>query len=164
MQTSGNPVELILPRQAAIRLLLLSLVLLGLTSAFSYIAGNASAPVPVVAPPPKPLAVPPPVMQVVLPAPNPVEQPVPSPAMSQPLAGRTYLQMGAVERGVGEVFVEFLKRRGLPAVLAPGPNAEIYRVLVGPLKDLDEITRVQAELQAAGFSTFLRRYRQTSAP
>jgi cell division septation protein DedD len=69
----------------------------------------------------------------------------------------TYLQMAAVDRGVAEVFVEVLLRKGFEAVIANGPTEDMFRVLVGPVKDATSLARVKADLQAAGFTSFPRK-------
>lgn len=78
-----------------------------------------------------------------------------------PIQGKTYFQMAAVERGVAEVFVEYLGRKGFPALLAPGPNESIYRVLVGPVEGAETFAKTQQALIDAGFTTFTRRYKPT---
>ena len=60
--------------------------------------------------------------------------PVPeAPLFAEPKAGSVYIQMGAVEKGVSVIFAEGLRKRGLPAFVAPGPSEKIFRVLIGPL-------------------------------
>jgi cell division septation protein DedD len=65
--------------------------------------------------------------------------------------------MAAVDRGVAEVFVEVLRRKGFQAVIAKGPTEDIFRVLVGPVKDATSLARVKADLQAVGFTSFARK-------
>jgi cell division septation protein DedD len=91
------------------------------------------------------------------PLPQAVEKP---PARKEPpraLNGGTYLQMAAVDRGVANVYVEVLSRKGFQAIMAPGPTPDIFRVLVGPLKDAATLARVKADLQDAGFTSFARK-------
>ena len=71
--------------------------------------------------------------------------------------GATYLQMAAVDRGVAEVYLEVLRRKGFQARIADGPTADIFRVLVGPVKDAASLARVRADLQAEGFTSFPRK-------
>lgn len=69
----------------------------------------------------------------------------------------TYLQVLAVKRPDAEVVLETLRKRGFPAVIAPGPNDTIFRVLVGPYKDTTGIGKVKADLESAGFKPFIVR-------
>jgi cell division septation protein DedD len=71
--------------------------------------------------------------------------------------GATYLQMAAVDRGVAEVYLEVLRRKGFQARIADGPTPDIFRVLVGPVKDAASLARVKADLQAEGFTSFPRK-------
>jgi hypothetical protein len=53
--------------------------------------------------------------------------------------------------------VESLKNKGIAAVLAPGPNDETVRVLVGPL-DSATIGKMRVDLESAGFKPFAKKY------
>ena len=74
------------------------------------------------------------------------------------LAGNTFWQVAATERGMAEVTCEFLARRGLPAVLGDSPSPGIFRVLVGPIRTPDETGRHKVVLDAAGFHPFIKKY------
>ncbi len=80
------------------------------------------------------------------------------PRSEQPIHGKTYLQLAALDRERAEVLVETLARNGFRAVLADGPTEGIYRILVGPFDDADTLARNQADLQALGFTSFPRRH------
>ena len=73
------------------------------------------------------------------------------------IPGDIYLQIAAVDRGMSEVLVELLRRKGFQAEIALGPTADIFRVMVGPTKDAAELARIKADLQAAGFTSFARK-------
>ncbi|HUQ90868.1 MAG TPA: hypothetical protein VM120_04240 [Bryobacteraceae bacterium] len=76
-----------------------------------------------------------------------------------PAPGQQFLQVVASTRPDCEIIVDVLKRKGFPAVVAPGPSVGTFRVLVGPLPDTGAITRTRAELEAAGFQKpYLRKY------
>ncbi|HBY61137.1 MAG TPA: hypothetical protein DEH78_15045 [Solibacterales bacterium] len=75
----------------------------------------------------------------------------------EPASGELYLQVGSVERGMAEVFVEVLKRRNLPAKYIPGVKDNVYRVLVGPLAK-SQLTSTGEQLTELGFSGFPRRF------
>ena len=71
--------------------------------------------------------------------------------------GQWFLQVAAVERGVAEVFVEVLARKGFPGRVAEGPDAKTFRVLVGPLPRT-EIPNTKSALDQAGLTAFVRTY------
>jgi len=77
-------------------------------------------------------------------------------ATSEPLPG-SYLQVAAPKRTAADGVVESLKNKGIVAVLAPGPNEDTVRVLVGPL-DSSTIGKMRMELESAGFKPFPKKY------
>lgn len=76
--------------------------------------------------------------------------------ISDPMPG-IYLQVAAPRRTAAEGVIASLKNQGTTAVLAPGPNEETVRVLVGPLNKAD-IGKVRLELEGAGFKPFVKNY------
>ncbi|MBI3471687.1 MAG: SPOR domain-containing protein [Candidatus Solibacter usitatus] len=158
MTSKPRGFELSLERRQMVVVMLLAGALLALISATAYFAGNSMTlePVPALVVQPKLILTPPP-----LPAP-PTEAPAPASRGSRLIAGQTYLQLAAVDRGIAEVFVEFLSREGFPAVVGPGPDETLYRVLVGPLKE-SQISVTQAQLKAAGYGSFVRKYQAPRA-
>jgi hypothetical protein len=95
-------------------------------------------------------------------APRPAEpKPVPearpdSGGLSEPVPG-SYLQVAAPRRTAAGGVVESLKNKGITAVLAPGPNEDTVRVLVGPL-DASALGKMRVDLESAGFKPFAKRY------
>ena len=89
---------------------------------------------------------------------SPGKAPELRPVAPELLAGNTFWQVAATERGMAEVTCEFLTRRGLPAVLGDSPSPGIFRVLVGPIQTPDETSRHKANLDAAGFHPFIKKY------
>ncbi len=86
--------------------------------------------------------------------------PHPTASASRPgsrISGDTYLQIAALDRGMSEVLVEFLRRKGFQAKIALGATEDIFRVMVGPAKDAAALARIRADLQAAGFTSFARK-------
>ena len=76
-----------------------------------------------------------------------------------PEPGETYLQVMAVAKSEAEVLTEVLVRKGFRAFVSPGPNDKLFRVLVGPTKDIDEVARLKAELEAAtGARPFVKKF------
>jgi len=82
----------------------------------------------------------------------------PATPSAQPAPGETYLQVAAVKRPEAELVAEVLNKKGFRSLIAPHPTEAVYRVLVGPLKDVDEIARIRADLEAAGFKPILRKF------
>jgi hypothetical protein len=76
--------------------------------------------------------------------------------ISEPAAG-TYLQVAAPKRTAAGGVVESLKNKGITAVLAPGPNEDTVRVLVGPL-DMASLGKMRVDLESAGFKPFAKKY------
>ena len=95
------------------------------------------------------------------PATAPPEAPRPEPRaavseVSNPAPG-SYLQVAAPKRTAADGVVESLKNKGIAAVLAPGPNEDTVRVLVGPL-DSATIGKMRLDLESAGFKPFAKKY------
>ena len=88
---------------------------------------------------------------------GPVKPPE-APVFQDPLPGKSYIQMAAVEKGVAAVFAEGLRSHGLTAFVAPGPDTRIFRVLIGPVSDPQAYTATKQELDKIGLSTFMRQY------
>ncbi len=76
--------------------------------------------------------------------------------ISDPAPG-TYLQVAAPKRTAAGGVVESLRNKSIAAVLAPGPNEETVRVLVGPL-DSSSIGKMKTDLESAGFKPFSKKY------
>ncbi|MGE5488310.1 MAG: SPOR domain-containing protein [bacterium] len=83
--------------------------------------------------------------------------------VGSPAPGETYLQVVAVKRTEAEVVVDVLRQKGFRALVAPVvvdgvASGDLYRALVGPVKDATDLARTKAELEAAGFKPIIRRY------
>jgi cell division septation protein DedD len=98
-------------------------------------------------------------------APKPTTAPKPAPApahttagskISEPVPG-SYLQVLAPKRSAADGVVDSLKSKGITAVLAPGPNEDSVRILVGPL-DSSSMGKMRADLESAGFKPFAKKY------
>ena len=68
-----------------------------------------------------------------------------------------YLQVAAAAQPQAGVVVETLKKKGFPALLAKGPNATLFRVVVGPYADAATLGRAKADLENAGFRPLVRK-------
>ena len=114
------------------------------------VVSKPQSPAPVVA---KPVAVPAPAKKVVIgPAVAESEQMPPvkrySGAMIEPKPGQTYLQIGAYGPTFTHAFVEELRGKGFQPVVAQGPAAGVYRVMIGPL-NRDSLKLAQAQVEQA---------------
>jgi hypothetical protein len=76
--------------------------------------------------------------------------------VAEPTPG-TYLQVAAPKRTAAGGIVDSLKNKSITAVLAPGPNEETVRILVGPL-DAASLGKTRSDLESAGFKPFLKKY------
>jgi cell division septation protein DedD len=76
--------------------------------------------------------------------------------VSEPAPG-VYLQVAAPKRNAAGGVVDSLKNKSIAAVLAPGPNEDTVRVLVGPL-DSGSIGKMKMDLESAGFKPFSKKY------
>jgi hypothetical protein len=77
---------------------------------------------------------------------------------AEPQRGEIYLQMKAISKGMAVILVESLRSHGLAAFVAPGSNANIRRVLVGPLKGEDELSKAKKEMTSLELSFVARRF------
>jgi hypothetical protein len=149
--------EFVLGRRQIASLLFVFTIILIVCVGVSYMAGKAMPAKPAPAPPPVPAASvarepePPPIVLNQEPAPE-------APLFADPRAGSIYIQMGAVEKGVSVIFAEGLRKRGLPAFVAPGPSEKIFRVLIGPLPDQAAYLKAKQTVDEIGLSTFARRF------
>jgi len=74
-----------------------------------------------------------------------------------PGPGNMYLQVAAAAQPQAGVVVDTLKQKGFPALLAQGPNATLFRVMVGPFADASSLGKAKAELENAGFRPLVRK-------
>ena len=79
-------------------------------------------------------------------------------ALAEPAAGQTFLQVGAVAKPEADVLMRVLQKKGFHARIAPGPNDALVRVLVGPARETAGIAQLKAELEQAGFKSFVKKY------
>ena len=68
-----------------------------------------------------------------------------------------YLQVAAAAQPQAGVVVDTLKQKGFPAILTPGPNATLFRVMVGPFADAAALGKAKADLESAGFHPLVRK-------
>ncbi len=74
-----------------------------------------------------------------------------------PGPGNMYLQVAAVAQPQAGVVVDTLKQKGFPAILGQGPNATLFRVMVGPFTDAAALGKAKADLENAGFHPLVRK-------
>jgi len=75
-----------------------------------------------------------------------------------PRAGERYLQVAALGPSYTGRFVEELRGRGLRPVIAPGPEASVFRVLVGPFAARAQLLQAKDGLEKSGLEVLERRY------
>jgi cell division septation protein DedD len=92
--------------------------------------------------------------------PMPVEDFSDVPMFAEPEIGSVYLQMAAVEKPNAAIFVDGLRSHGFRSFVAPGPDARIFRVLIGPLPTPASFEHAKQQLDGIGLTTFARKYVQ----
>jgi cell division septation protein DedD len=156
--------EIVLGRRQLASVLFVATVTVAVLTSLSYVAGKSLAPAPKTVevvrtvPVPEPAAAPA-VVATLVPAKTVAKGPE-SPIFAEPRQGALYLQMGAVEKGIAVIFAEGLRTHGLEAFVAPGPNENIFRVLIGPLTDEHAYQKAKDAVGQIGLTTFARRYQQ----
>jgi len=110
-----------------------------------YLSGRSSASPPII---------PAPALRSI---PDPPAPPKPVASNADPIPGKTYLQLAALDRRMADTFVKVVRKKGFPAIVAKGPTESIFRVLVGPMEDAATLARTQADLQALGYKSFPRK-------
>ncbi len=95
------------------------------------------------------------------PAPAPAVPPPFDSYFYEPEPGQLFLQVAAADRGIAEVFAEYLARKQFTPRIATGPDERSYRVLVGPIENNEQLSELRTGLEKAGFHPFLRRYKST---
>ena len=159
--------EFVLGRRQVASLSFIGIVVLMICVAAAYLAGKSTSPKAapevitrvVEVPAPAPVLIKQDIKQQSAPAPKADVKPVLEPPLYiQPKIGEVYIQMGAVEKGIAEIFAEGLRKRGLPGSVASGPTPNIYRVLIGPLPDPASFVKAKAAVDKIGLSTFARKY------
>jgi hypothetical protein len=183
--------ELVVGRQQIATWLFLGMIVIAATATFSYLAGKAAKPgkpsAPISGeqtPQPKPAhqaettavgtpATPggtAPPEQTTLPQASIARMPAfggapitsNKPIFAEPEVGKIYLQIGAVSKGMAVILAEGLRSHGCESFVAPGPSANVFRVLIGPLKDPAAFTRAKAEIDSIDLGSFVRRYEKTA--
>jgi cell division septation protein DedD len=104
-------------------------------------------------PTPAPVAAPVPQKVTETSAAKPYESaPVAAPPAPVAAAGSaSYLQVAAMKRADADHMVSVLRDRGFPALVGESPKEGLFRVLVGPYKDMPSLVDAKAKLRAAGF-------------
>ena len=142
---------------------------IGLVTAFAYLsvrivtARSEAKTAPVVeakAPAAAPVA-----PQAAAPQPAKPKPPLPAPkplradfTVINPQAGERYLQVAAVSPHMVLTYVDGLRKMNFEAVVAPGPTADLLRILVGPFVDSESMDQAKAQLQLNGRSPIVRSY------
>ena len=93
------------------------------------------------------------------PTPEPPRKQASLGSSGEPSPGQTFLQVVASTRPDCEMIASVLKRKGFAASVVPGPNENVFRVLVGPLADSSAVSKARTDLEAVGFQKpIVRKY------
>ncbi|MSV35446.1 MAG: hypothetical protein EXQ47_07590 [Bryobacterales bacterium] len=182
-QQETGEYEIVLGRAQIASWLFVAVIVIAACSSLAYLAGKSTTakkvaaadvkppePAPATTPqavpqtPPAPLPTASIVVQpkVAQPKADPQTPPATSksaqPLFAEPVTGKVYIQMGAVERGMAIILAEGLRSHGFDAFVAPGPSDRIFRVLIGPLPDPESFRQAKAAVDAIELSTFARKY------
>lgn len=91
----------------------------------------------------------------------PTEEPAPKPRSGSdafaPQPGQTFLQVAAELHDSAASAASVLNKSGFNAHVALAPNGKLFRVLVGPVKDKNDLAATRDALKAKGFLTVIVR-------
>ena len=88
-------------------------------------------------------------------APQPTTDAAPLPAVETAVAGGSYLQVGALKREDADNIAKVLRNRGYPTVLGESSKEGLFRVLVGPFKNMTDLAESKQKLKASGMDSFI---------
>jgi cell division septation protein DedD len=78
--------------------------------------------------------------------------PAPGSANFLPQNGQEFLQVAAVPRNEAMSVADVLRKKGFRAHAVPVPgNGKLYRVIVGPVRDVADLSSTREELRKTGF-------------
>ncbi len=180
MSKTDGEYELVLGNRQLLSAFFIIVILFGVFFTMGYVVGRNSAPASAATSPPAQEAKAPPETKPVETRPvSPPQKAEPAPRAKPPARpaekrsiasdtsagtvavtpgpGKMYLQVMAVGQPQAGAVVDTLKQKGLPALLAPGPSASVFRVLVGPYADTAALGKAKADLENAGFRPIVRR-------
>ena len=81
-----------------------------------------------------------------------VATPVTIPVGFQPQSGQEFLQVAAVPRSDAAGIADVLRKKGFRAHTVPVPGStKLYRVIVGPLRDVGDLSSTRDRLRRTGF-------------
>jgi cell division septation protein DedD len=68
--------------------------------------------------------------------------------------------VAAVKKPQAQLLVEVLKDKGFHAIMSPVTvdGQEMFRTLVGPVKNAADLARTKADLESAGFRPIVKKY------
>ncbi len=75
-----------------------------------------------------------------------------------PKQGEVYLQLAALGPTATDRYLPRLAEAGIHALVAPGPEASVYRILLGPFADRTALELQQRMLEMQGIEPFARKY------
>lgn len=82
-----------------------------------------------------------------------------SSAAFTPQSGEEFLQVAAVSKEEAEGVADVLQKKGFLAHAVPKPGTNLYRVLIGPVRDAAELSSTRDALRRTGFrEVIVQRY------
>jgi hypothetical protein len=162
---STSEYELVLGRTQIASWLFVGVIAVAVCGSLAYLMGEsvaakktvvAAALVQAPAVAPLPIALP---QASLLPKAEPSTKPA-RPLVAEPEAGKVYLQVGAVDRGMAVILAEGMRVHGFDAFVATGPNSQLFRVLIGPLPEPEDFRQAMLKVDALGLATFARKYQK----
>jgi cell division septation protein DedD len=69
-----------------------------------------------------------------------------------PEAGKIYLQVTALRKSDADNLVRTLREQNLPALTAESSKADLFRVMVGPYRSMNQVADAKAKLKGLGFA------------
>jgi len=106
---------------------------------------------------PKPEPPKPPPAKPEPPKPEPPKPAPPKPAPPSAGGAGLYLQVAATKEPDAKMLVDVLGKKGFRAVTQAVPDSPLFRVLVGPARDADDLAKLRTGLEAIGFKGFPKR-------
>jgi cell division protein FtsN len=75
-----------------------------------------------------------------------------------PQHGQRYLQIAAISARYSQTFLAEVSRYNVQARVAPGPNEDLVRVVIGPFSDHESLVAAKAQIQVMWPDCFVRVY------
>lgn len=171
---AASEYELVVGRRQIASWLFVGVLVIGATATFAYLAGKTAKQTPAATAvkqtpavsqdnvaPPKSDAIPQATI-IRIPEPQIQDSNAGLPLFADPEVGKTYLQIGAVSKGMAVILVEGLRSHGFRSFVAPGPSVNVFRVLIGPFKDQQAYAQAKSTIDSIELGSFARKYERSA--